>query len=339
MSDQDHTAPPSTLTDVARLAGVSPSTVSRIINGTAKVSDHKRRAVLAAIEAVNFAPNLMAQALKKGRSMTIGIVVQDFGSPFFDETLRCVDDGLKGTGYTSVIASGHWSEEEEIARIRQLAGRKVDGVILLSGRSGSAAIAQLAAQRPIVATGCAVEARNAHGFTLDNAFGAGLAVRHLLDLGHRRIAFIAGRAGHQDARARLAGYRQALLEEGIGFDEALVADGDFRETGGMAAVARLLASGQQFTAIFAANDLSAFGARLALYRKAIRVPEDISLVGFDDLPGAAYTTPPLTTVRQPLYEMGRIAAGAVLRLINGEPVETELPPLELVVRETTCRLR
>ena len=339
MRHPDHQTPPSTLTDVARLAGVSPSTVSRILNGTARVSDDKRRAVLAAIETINFAPNQMAQALKKGRSMTIGIVVQDFASPFFDETLRGVDDGLKGTGYTSIIASGHWNEEEETARIGQLVARKVDGVILLSGRSTSAAIARLAAQRPIVATGCAVSAPNTHGFTLDNEFGAHLAVRHLLELGHRRIAFIAGRSGHQDAVSRLAGYRRALNEEDIVFDPKLVVDGDFRETGGMAAVNGLLETGQLFSAIFAANDLSAFGARLALYRKGIRVPDDISLVGFDDLPGAAYATPPLTTVRQPLYEMGRIAAGAVLCLIHGDPVAAALPPLALMLRESTRRLR
>lgn len=339
MSHPDHPTSPATLTDVARLAGVSPSTVSRILNGTARVSDDKRRAVLAAIEAMNFAPNQMAQALKKGRSMTIGIVVQDFASPFFDETLRGVDDGLKGTGYTSIIASGHWNEEQESARVRQLVGRKVDGVILLSGRSASDAIARLAVQRPIVATGCAVSAPNAHGFTLDNENGAHLAMRHLLELGHRRIAFIAGRSGHQDASERLAGYLRALAEEDITFDPKLVVDGDFRETGGMAAVNRLLETGQQFSAIFAANDLSAFGARLALYRKDIRVPDDISMVGFDDLPGAAYATPPLTTVRQPLFEMGRIAAAAVLCLINGEPVVSALPPLMLILRETTRRLR
>lgn len=339
MSDRDHTAPPSTLLDVARLAGVSPSTVSRILNGTAKVADAKRQAVLAAIEQMNFAPNQMAQALKKGRSMTVGIVVQDFASPFFDETLRGIDEGLKDTGYASVIVSGHWNEEEEIARIRLLLARKIDGIIVVSGRIGSEAIGQFAAHCPIVATARKVGAARAHGFRLDHEHGAWLAVSHLAELGHRRIAFIAGPADHEDAQARLAGYRRALADAGIGFDPALVVAGDFHEAAGMAALERLLAAGAQFSAIFAANDLSAYGARLGLYRKGIRVPEDISLVGFDDLPASAYTTPPLTTVRQPLYAMGRIATGALLQLINGEPVDAELPPLELVVRETTRRLR
>jgi len=339
LTDTDDAAPPSTLLDVARHAGVSPSTVSRILNGTAKVSDDKRLAVMAAIEKMNFAPNQMAQGLKKGRSMTIGIVVQDISSPFFDETLRGVDDGLKGTGFASVIVSGHWNAAEEKERIRLLLARKVDGIILLSGRLDDAAILQFANHRPIVSTGRALQTRSALGFKLDNEQGACLAVRHLIDLGHRRIAFVTGPANNNDADERLTGYTRALREADIAFDPALVTTGDFHEAGGLMAINRLFETNQQFTAVFAANDLSAYGVRLCLYRKGIRVPEDISLVGFDDLPGSSYTTPPLTTIRQPLYDMGRIATHALLTLINGDPVMAAIPPLELVVRETTRRIR
>ena len=325
--------------DVARLAGVSPSTVSRILNGTAKVSDDKRLAVLAAIEKVSFAPNQMAQGLKKGRSLTIGIVVQDISSPFFDETLRGIDDGLKGTGYASVIVSGHWNADEEADRVRLLLARKVDGIILLSGRISDEAVLGFSGQRPIVSTGRALQTRTALGFKTDNEYGAWLAVRHLIELGHRRIAFISGPANNHDADERLAGYRRALIEAQIDIDPALVVEGNYHEASGMMAMNRLFDTHQQFTAVFAANDLTAYGARLALYRKGIRVPDDISLVGFDDLPGSSYTTPPLTTVRQPMYDMGRIATQALLRLINGETVQGEIPPVELVVRETTRRVR
>jgi len=325
--------------DVARLAGVSPSTVSRILNGTAKVSDDKRLAVLAAIEKVSFAPNQMAQGLKKGRSLTIGIVVQDISSPFFDETLRGIDDGLKGTGYASVIVSGHWNADEEADRVRLLLARKVDGIILLSGRISDEAVLGFSGQRPIVSTGRALQTRTALGFKTDNEYGAWLAVRHLVELGHRRIAFISGPANNHDADERLAGYRRALNEAQIDIDPALVVEGNYHEASGMMAMNRLFDTHQQFTAVFAANDLTAYGARLALYRKGIRVPDDISLVGFDDLPGSSYTTPPLTTVRQPMYDMGRIATQALLRLINGESVQGEIPPVELVVRETTRRVR
>lgn len=337
--NDDSNAAPSTLLDVARLAGVSASTVSRILNGTAKVSDDKRLAVLAAIEKMHFAPNQMAQGLKKGRSMTIGIVVQDISSPFFDETLRGVDDGLKGTGYASVIVSGHWNAEEEIDRIRLLLARKVDGIILLSGRIDDAAILQFAGHRPIVSTGRTLDTPSALGFKLDNEQGAHAAVRHLIELGHRRIAFITGPANNNDADERLQGYQRALREADIGYEAGLVMEGDFHEAGGLLAMNRLFDSQQQFSAVFAANDLSAYGARLCLYRKGIRVPDDISLIGFDDLPGSSYTTPPLTTIRQPLYDMGRIATTSLLGLINGDTVKAAIPPLELVVRETTRRLR
>ncbi|HEX8614872.1 MAG TPA: substrate-binding domain-containing protein [Telluria sp.] len=339
MTDHDNAAPPSTLIDVARHAGVSPSTVSRILNGTAKVSDDKRAAVMAAIEKMHFAPNQMAQGLKKGRSMTIGIVVQDISSPFFDETLRGVDDGLKGTGYASVIVSGHWNAVEETERIRLLLARKVDGIIVLSGHLEDETILQFANQRPIVSTGRDLRTKSALGFKLDNENGAFMAVRHLVELGHRRIAFVTGPSHHRDADERLVGYKRALAESDLDYDDKLVVGGDFHESGGLLAVNHLFETNQQFTAVFAANDLSAYGVRLCLYRKGIRVPDDISLVGFDDLPGSSYTTPPLTTIRQPLYDMGRIATNALLALINGEPVLAQIPPLELVVRETTRRVR
>jgi LacI family transcriptional regulator len=332
-------AGPSTLLDVAREAGVSPSTVSRILNGTARVSDDKRQAVMKAIARTNFAPNLMAQGLKKGRSHTIGIIVQDISSPFFDEILHGVDDGLKGTGYASVIVTGHWSALEEADRIRLLLARKVDGIILLSGNLPDDELLHFATQRPIVVTGRALDAPNVLGFTMDNEHGAYLAVQHLIELGHRRIAFVSGPPSHADASSRLRGYRKALEGAGIAIDPALVVEGNFHENSGLIAINHLFETRQEFSAVFAANDQSAYGVRLALYRKGVRVPEDVSLVGFDDLPGSSFTTPPLTTVRQPLYDIGLTAMTALLRLITGDRVPTRVPPVELVVRETTLPIR
>ncbi|MBK1889609.1 LacI family DNA-binding transcriptional regulator [Undibacterium sp. 14-3-2] len=330
---------PVTLLDVAREAGVSPSTVSRILNGTATVSAVKRKAVEDAIKKMGFEPNPLAQSLKSGRSMTVGIVVQDISSPFFSEILRGVDDGLNSTGYASVIVSGHWNASEEAARIKLLLARKVDGLILLSGRIEDKAVLQFATQRPIVATGRSLKSSTAIGFKLDNQNGAYQAVRHLIELGHRRIAFVTGPSNNTDANERLTGYKQALESADIPFEPGLVVEGDFHEASGLMAVNRLFDTQQQFSAIFAGNDLIAYGVRLSLYRKGIRVPEDISLIGFDDLPGSLYTTPPLTTIRQPLYDMGLIATTALLGLIGGKPVDVELPPVELIVRETTRRFR
>nr|WP_277624051.1 LacI family DNA-binding transcriptional regulator [Undibacterium sp. TS12] len=325
--------------DVAREAGVSPSTVSRILNGTAKVSPEKRKAVETVIAELKFEPNQLAQGLKSGRSMTIGIVVQDIASPFFDETLHGVDDGLKGTGYASVIVSGHWNAEEEAARIKLLLARKVDGIILLSGRIADKTVLEFAKDKPIVATGRALRSKTAVGFKLDNEYGAYLATRHLIELGHRRIAFVTGPANNTDAEERQQGYQRALREANIAFEQNLVAEGNFHEASGLLAINRLLETQQQFSAIFAANDLSAYGVRLGLYRKGIRVPEDISLIGFDDLPSSLYTTPPLTTIHQPLYDMGLLATRTLLGLISGSEVDSPLPPLELIARETTRRFR
>jgi LacI family transcriptional regulator len=330
---------PVTLLDVARVAGVSPSTVSRILNGTAKVSADKRKAVEAAIAEMHFEPNQLAQSLKSGKSMTIGIVVQDIASPFFAETLRGVDDGLKATGYASVIVSGHWNAQEEAERIKLLLARKVDGLILLSGHIADQDVLRFAKLRPIVATGRNVASASAIGFKLDNEHGAMLAVRHLIELGHRRIAFVAGPSDNPDANDRLAGYRRALLEADLEFDPKLVVEGDLHEASGLLAINRLIESQQQFSAVFAVNDQTAYGVRLSLYRKGIRVPDDISLIAFDDLPTSLYTTPPLTTICQPLYDMGRVATSALLGLINGTKVDVSLPALELVVRETTRRFR
>ena len=321
--DSDKKSGPVTLLDVAREAGVSPSTVSRILNGTAKVSPDKRKAVETAIAEMQFEPNQLAQNLKKGCSMTIGIVVQDIASPFFAETLRGVDDGLKGSGYASVIVSGHWNAQEENDRVKLLLARKVDGIILLSGRIEDDAVLNFAKLRPIVATGRAIQSDTAIGFKLDNEYGAVLAVRHLIDLGHRRIAFVAGPADNADSCERFAGYKRALAEADLEFDPNLVVESDL----------------QEFSAVFAINDQTAFGVRLSLYRKGIRVPDDISLIGFDDLPSSSYTTPPLTTIRQPLYDTGLIATKALLGLISGERVDVALPALELMVRETTRLLR
>jgi len=337
LADEHYSTPPATLLDVARAAGVSASTVSRILNGTAKVADAKRLKVLEAIKALNFTPNHMAQNLKSGNSMTIGIVVQDISSPFFDEALRGVDDGLKGTGYTSVIVSGHWNAEEEEDRIRLLLARKVDGIILLSGRISDETVLRFSSRRPIVSTGRSMQTKSAIGFKIDNEYGAWMAVNHLIGLGHRRIAFVSGPVDHSDAEDRLKGYERALTEANIAIDRKLIAEGNFHEACGLNAVNHLFEMRQQFTAIFAANDLSAYGVRLGLYRKGIRVPEDISLVGFDDLPGSAYTAPPLTTIRQPMYDMGRIATHALLTIIDGKQAQWEIPPVELIVRETTRR--
>lgn len=228
---------------------------------------------------------------------------------------------------------------DEVERMTYLLARKVDGVIVLTGRLGDAQLIEYAQRIPIVVTGRCLEAQNLVSLKVDDREGARVATEHLIQGGHTRIAHIAGPSDHADSLDRLHGYRQALEEAGLPYDPELVAQADFHEPSGVLAINQLLESRKTFTAVFASNDQTAVGARLALYRRNIRVPDDISLVGFDDLPGSVYTIPPLTTVRQPVYDIGRAAAQAMLGLIEGHVITTNLPPLELVIRESTSRLR
>ena len=326
---------PVTLAMVAQAAGVSPSTVSRILNGTATVADHKRQAVDEAIVRLGFVPNPVARGLAGGRTLSIGVVTQAIDSPFYGVALRGVEDTLDKAGYSPLFVSGHWNSVEEARCIEMLRSRRVDGIIVLDGRLSDGALRTCARSLPLVVTGRTVKSPNLCALKFDNFEGARQATAHLLGLGHQRIAFIAGDAVHPDAIERERGYRAALEAAGRPFDPSLVVPGLFHEEGGRSATERLLESRQRFTAIFAANDQMAVGAFLALHRQGLRVPEDVSIVGFDDLPASRHTLPPLTTVHQPAYEMGQLAAQAMLQMLQGERPKVSMPAPRLVVREST----
>jgi LacI family transcriptional regulator len=327
-----------TVHEVARVAGVSAATVSRFLNGTAKVSEEKRRAIESVIERLNYKPNLLAQNLKTGSTRTIGVLTQSLVSDYFADAMAGIDDALQGTGYAPLIVSGHWHAAEEAERVELLIARRVDGLVILSGKLKDAQILKLSNRVPIVAFGRELAGKRAYGFSLDNYKAACDAVEYLIVQGHRNIAFIAGPADHTDALARLQGYRDTLARHKIRENPRLIVAGDFLESGGLLAVERLLESGERFSAIFAGNDLTAYGARLALYRRSIRVPEDVSIIGFDDLHSSMCTTPPLTTVRQPLFDVGRSLALAILMMIRQEKPEIDIPQLSLVVRESVRRI-
>ena len=338
----DHKLPksPSRVTerDVARAAGVSASTVSRILNGTARVAEDKRAAVESAISRLGFRPDHAARSLKTGTTMTVGVLVQDVESPFFARLLHGIESSLQGSGYVPMIVSGHWDPAQEEERVRLLMDRRIDGLVVLAGRLSDARLAEFARHQPTVVLGRQLKARNLHATWFDQVEAGRMATRHLLDAGHRRIAHILGPEGNRDADERRRGYLQAHKDFGVRPDPALMVLGDFLETGGLLAMNRLLDGQRPFTAVFASNDQTAFGARMALHRRGVRVPEDISIVGVDDLPASSYVTPAQTTVRQPLFELGRYAAAALRRLMGHEVEPVEMPELELVIRDTTRRL-
>ncbi len=326
-----------TLRMVAREAGVSASTVSRIINGTVKVSDGLKRSVEAAIAKFGFRPNAAARGLALGKTSTIGVVAQAIDSPFYGEGLRGIETGLRQRGYAPLIMSGNWRIEDEERCVQELIARGVDGIIVFAGRLSDAKLKGYAKSVPIVVTGRRLRAPRLLSMQIEDAKGSMLAVRHLLDLGHRQIAFITGSENHPDAIERLRGYTQALVEGGIDFNPNLVAVGDWHEEGGVRATLELLDSKSRFTALFCVNDQTAYGACLALYRKGLSVPHDVSVIGFDDLPSSTYRLPPLTSVRQSIGELGERSAQGILELIAGRRPRIAAPDVELMVRESTGR--
>jgi LacI family transcriptional regulator len=320
---------------VAREAGVSASTVSRIINGTVNVSHGLKHAVEAAIVKFDFRPNAAARGLALGKTSTIGVVAQAIDSPFYGEGLRGIEACLRQRGYAPLFMSGNWHEADEERCMREFIARGVDGIIVFAGRLSDAKLKSYAKEVAIVVTGRSLRAPRLFSLQIDDRLGAMLAVRHLTEIGHRRIAFIAGSENHPDAIERFEGYKKALQEAGIDFDPRLVAVGDWHEEGGVRATGELLASSVKFTALFCVNDQTAYGACLALYRQGLTVPGDVSIIGFDDLPSSQYRLPPLTSVRQSIGELGDRSAQAMLQLIEGKRPRFAAPPVELVVREST----
>jgi len=308
--------------------------VSRLLNGTAKVSDDKRKAIEAAIRKLGFVANPVASGLAGGRTRCIGVITQALSSPFYGNGLLGIEDVLIESNHAPLFVSGHWRPRDEMRCIAALESRRVDGLIILTPSLPDHELLALSQRLPLVVTSRDLAGPRLCSLNFDNFEGARLATRHLIELGHRRIAFIKGTASHADAVERLRGYRAALKAQGIPFDPALTAQGHFIESGGEQATESLLDAGASFTAILAANDQMAYGAALALYRRGLRVPEQVSLVGFDDLLGSSYTLPPLTSVRHPIHEIGRLAARAVMALIRGESFAEAVPGPKLLVRDS-----
>ncbi|MFK7601668.1 LacI family DNA-binding transcriptional regulator [Deinococcus sp. SM5_A1] len=324
-----------TLMHVAREAGVSPSTVSRILNGTANVTPDKRERVEAVITRLNFTPNVQAQALANGRSFSVGVLTQNISSPFYGETLAGIERGLEGSLYYPLVVSGHWNAEQEQQALDLLMRRRVDAMIVLGGVIQDEALQQVAARVPLVAVGRDVLGLTERCVLIDNREGIRQVVRHLAELGHREVAYISGLETQQDAVERREGFETAMRELGLPLHPELMRRGDYTEASGEQEAGDLLRLGVPFSALVCANDQMALGARLALYRRGVRVPDDVSLTGFDDLFSSRYTTPPLTTVHQAVNELGQQAAETVLSLLAGElPQMTPYVP-RLIVREST----
>jgi LacI family transcriptional regulator len=326
-----------TIDDIAEKARVSKSTVSRVLSGSAVVALPKRAAVLKVIEELDYRPNIFAQSLASGRSFAIGVLTQNIGSPFYDAILVGIHEGLGGSNYSPIVADGRWYLATEQMALQTLLDRRVDGLIVIGGSVPEETLLEMGDQLPLVVVGRNVSGLGSRCICLDNFEAAYKATKHLLEYGHREIAHITGELLQNDAVRRHEGYLRALSDAAIKPEPELVIEGNFRRQSGTLAVEMLITRGRMFSAIFAANDQMAFGARLALFRRGLRVPEDVSIIGIDDEPASAYMTPPLTTMRQPAIEMGEAAAQAILCLLNDKPLPNPQFSMELIARETVAR--
>jgi LacI family transcriptional regulator len=329
-----------TLKDVAREARVSTATVSRVINGHGNVADATRARILGVAERLRYVPDSAARSLSTGLTHTIGVLLPDLYGEFFSEIIRGIDQAARTRGLHLLLSGMHGSVDEAVQAIRALKGR-VDGLLIMSPYTDSAFLAEHSVgDMPAVLMNTPVRGGSHSSFCIDNRGGAHAMVRHLAAIGHRRIAFIAGPDDNFDANERLAGYREALTTLGLEAGECVL-PGDFSEESGYAAAERLLAAGERPDAVFAANDMMALGCLFAFNEARVRVPLDIALAGVDDIPVARFVSPPLTTVRVRMAELGARALerlAAEIETPDTTATSTETLPAELVIR-SSCGAR
>ncbi|AVO44374.1 LacI family DNA-binding transcriptional regulator [Phreatobacter cathodiphilus] len=328
-----------TIRDVARLANVSVATVSNALNSADRVSGELRARVLAAVDKLGYAPHPAARSLRKRSSGLLGLVVGDITNPFFSDLFAAVEDAAAASGYLVLLCNSSERVEREEAHLKMLRSQRIDGLILAPTGAVSMNRAALLAQLevPVVLVDRAMDGLGYDAVVLDNHRAAFEATRHLIAAGHRRIALVNGPEVVRTAADRLRGYREALLTAGIPLDPALVRDAGFQEAPACRAVADLLATDDPPTAIFATNNLMTVGAIRALADLGLRCPEDVSIIGIDDLPWADSVSPRLTAVAQPVREIGERALALVAERIAGSrlgPGEVVVMAPKLIVRRS-----
>jgi LacI family transcriptional regulator len=331
-----------TMKDVARIAGVSTSTVSHVVNNTRFVSDEIRERILSVVADLNYSPSALARSLKINQTRTLGMIVTTSNNPFFAEVVAGIERICYQRGYTLVLCNTEGDPDRLSHSLEVLLQKRIDGLLLMctEARLASADVFERHPAVPIVVMDWGPLNTKADRIQDNSAHGGYLATRHLIEQGHRKIALITGPLDKLPAQSRQYGYRQALDEAGIAFRSDYVVVGDFEFTGGITGMQQLLALDEPPTAVFAGNDVSAVGVYQALYRAGLRVPQDISVIGYDDIELARYLTPPLTTIHQPQAALCRQAVDALLARIQGCDDEPRLIMLEptLIQRESVQQL-
>jgi LacI family transcriptional regulator len=329
-----------TIRDVARKAGVSPATVSRVLNTSETVSPDLKERVLAAVRLLGYHPNSQARSLRTRATTVLGVIISDITNPFFTAMVRGVEDVASGAGYSVVLANADEDVRKEQRYLEVAAAEQMAGV-LLSPASATDTRVDVLIERgiPVVTIDRRLKTADVDWVVVNNHRAAKEATLHLAAQGCRRIGFIAGRLGTTTGASRLAGYRSGLKEAGLPASRELVVSGEFRIDGGREATERLLALPGRPDGLFVSNNLMTIGAVDALDRAGVRFPRDIALVGFDDMMPALGLRSQITAVSQPTYEIGRQAAELLLCRVNGEtfPKRHITLPAELMVRESSVR--
>ncbi|HEY1753880.1 MAG TPA: LacI family DNA-binding transcriptional regulator [Bryobacteraceae bacterium] len=328
--------------DIARAAQVSHSTVSRALRNSPLVNIETRALIHKLAGEAGYTVSAVGRSLVTKRTSTIGVVVTTIADPFAGEVVSGIEEFALSHDYSVILAACHADPDRELRAVHSLQERRVDGILVMASRIGALYLPRLSGMKvPIVLINSHHPGEFVYSIRIDNVDGARLATKHLVDLGHRRIAYIGDRFGFQSDMERLTGYREMLeetnpgFEADLGFEPDLVAYGDGTPEGGRQAMLQLLSRAARPTAVFCYNDRMAIGAMRAVREQGLRVPRDVSIAGFDDLFLSSYTDPPLTTVRQPKRDMGVQAGEILLQLLAGEKPESRVTSGVLVVREST----
>ena len=330
---------PISIKDVAKIANVSYSTVSRALANSPRVKPATRVRIQRLAREMGYTPSAAARSLVTQRTMTVGVIATTMTDMFQAEVIQAIEHAALRHEYSVILAQSGFGSERELAEIRALRERRVDGIILISVRTGGVYAAVLQGTNiPLVfINSCQTD--YGRSVRVDSLWGGREAVEHLLALGHRRIAYITGPDEDWDNLARQEGYEKALAACGIAIDPTLIVQGDCRPGGGIHAMKQLLSLSNPPTGVFCYNDATALGALRFVYSTGRRVPDDLSIIGFDDTDLSAYFEPPLTTIAQPKQELGQTAMEVILSMLRGDDVEeTHLLPCELIVRKSTARL-
>ncbi len=330
---------PVTIRDVARLAGVSVTTVSHVLNETRYVEPETEGRVRRAVEQLGYRPNLLARSLRRRETATIGLLIPDNSNPFFAEVARVIEDAGFTAGYSVILCNSDLSEEKQARYIDVLLAKQIDGLILISSGFGPARLERIRSERvPVVIVDRELGDVPVDQVIVDNDQGGCFAGAYLARLGHRRIGCITGPSDITPSAGRLTGFRRALSDAGVELTPDATVRGDGRYASGGEAMDELLRRDLGLTAVFAHNDLMAIGALGALRRAGLRAPEDVSIIGFDDILQAAAMAPALTTIAQPVTELGQVS---IRLLLDQIAQRTEQPsrvvlPTTLIERES-CR--